>query len=392
MTRTRSQITSVSGPNEAQGKKTDSKPAKGRSWKGVKRGAEETETTKREASPAPKKTKMDSTSGVIERGHIYFFYRPRVQHESTESLDDVRNTHMLLVPRPPRFSVHDASKSTDETAGSAKQENADEDEPEMQVLAEGADAVPAPASTAPGSPPKHFRIVTIGKKHLPDPEVGGAGRDRRQTFWATVTSVGDDPHELEQSLGERTYETKTRGTRHVEPARLAARGAYAIVNNDPEVPSKRTTHFGYHISHPRVPGDVQKELGIGQAASFVLQVKNPLAPATGPQQVHSKGAAYPEEIMRGIFGKGGARGREAYGLRFARCEVPELLDYTGAEVLFIATSAGEEGLEASLGEGRGRALSELEEEESRQAVETLFKELDVDAAEFPTEPLKGEWI
>ncbi|KAG6896025.1 hypothetical protein C0992_010815, partial [Termitomyces sp. T32_za158] len=105
-----------------------------------------------------------------------------------------------------------------------------------------------------------------------------------------------------------------------------------------------------------------------------------------------KGAAYPEDILRGVFGKGGARGREAYGLRFVRCEMPELLDYQGAEMLFIATSAGEEGLETSLGEGRGRALSELEEEESREAVETLFRELDVDAAEFPAEPLEGEWI
>lgn len=126
------------------------------------------------------------------------------------------------------------------------------------------------------------------------------------------------------------------------------------MNNDPEVPSKRTTHFGYHISHPSELGDVQKDLGIGRAASFVLQVKNPLAPATGPQQVHSKGAEYPEDIMRSVFGKGGARGRESYGLRFARCEMPALLDYKGAEVLFIATSAGEEGLETSLGEGRGR--------------------------------------
>lgn len=38
------------------------------------------------------------------------------------------------------------------------------------------------------------------------------------------------------------------------------------------------------------------------------------------------------------------------------------------------------------------ALSELEEEESREAVETLFREIDVDAAGFPTEPLKGQWI
>ncbi|KAH0589760.1 hypothetical protein H2248_005478 [Termitomyces sp. 'cryptogamus'] len=78
--------------------------------------------------------------------------------------------------------------------------------------------------------------------------------------------------------------TRVRGTQHEEPARLAVCGAYAIVNNDPEVPYKHVTHFGYHISHPSSIGDVQKELVIGKAASFILQVKNPLAPTTGPQQ------------------------------------------------------------------------------------------------------------
>jgi len=91
----------------------------------------------------------------------------------------------------------------------------------------------------------------------------------------------------------------------------------------------------------------------------VLQVKNPLAPASTPQQAHSKPAEYPDWIMRDIFGKaakGGkqSRGRSSYGLRFASCETPELLDYKGAEILLIASQDGEEGLETSLGEGRGK--------------------------------------
>ena len=57
----------------------------------------------------------------------------------------------------------------------------------------------------------------------------------------------------------------------------------------------------------------------------MLQVKTPLPPATGPQQVRSKGAEYPERIMKDIFGKGEDRGRESYGLRFVSCEMPELL-------------------------------------------------------------------
>jgi hypothetical protein len=76
-----------------------------------------------------------------------------------------------------------------------------------------------------------------------------------------------------------------------------------------------------------------------------------------PQQAHTKGAQYPEWIMRDVFGMGGgagSKGREAYGLRFASCETPELLDYVGTQLLLIAAREGVEGLETSLGEGRGK--------------------------------------
>ena len=150
------------------------------------------------------------------------------------------------------------------------------------------------------------------------------------------------------------------GTRHEAPARLVGRGGYAIVNSEAETPSKRETHLGYHLSHPSPTelGEVQESLGIYSASSFILQIKNPLAPATGPQRPHSNAAEYPQWIMHDVFGsaseKGNqTRGREPYGLRFASCETPEMLDFEGAQLLLIASRVGEEGLEASLGEGRG---------------------------------------
>ena len=143
--------------------------------------------------------------------------------------------------------------------------------------------------------------------------------------------------------------------------RLVARGGYAIVNSETNTPSQRETHLGYHVSHPPLAelGEAQTSLGIYSASSFVVQVKNPLAPANTSQQVHSKPVEYPEWITRDIFGKTeghGKGGRESYGLRFASCETQELLDYKGAEVLLIAAREGEEGLEKSLGEGRGKGV------------------------------------
>lgn len=90
-------------------------------------------------------------------------------------MDDVARFQMLLVPGP--------SASTLSTA---------------------------PAQTI-GATKKHYRLISIGKKSLPNPNHGGSGRGRKDAFWATVTAVGDDMEALNQGLGEKTYETKTRG-------------------------------------------------------------------------------------------------------------------------------------------------------------------------------------
>jgi len=291
---------------------------------------------------------------------------------------------MLLVPRPPGFS-------TESAPGSTKPED---NEGDMKLLSAGADAVPAAEPTNESK--KHFRLVAIGKKTLPDPDAGGGGKGggRKETFWATVTTVGNDLNKLEEGLGAKTYETKTRGTRHQGPARLAARGAYAIVNKEAKTPSSRETHLGYHLSHPTPDsfGEVQQALGIHTASSFILQIKNPNAPNTSNARIGgSKKAEFSEEIMHDVFGAGGAKGRENYGLRFASVDRQEMLDYEGAELLFIAARSGEKGLEISLGEGRGEALAETGEHESSESIKQVFDELAMHSKNIPGDPLEGKW-
>ncbi|KAF4604991.1 hypothetical protein EYR40_003774 [Pleurotus pulmonarius] len=358
---------------------------------GDKRQVDNADELNSETEPPTKKNKADTSegddknavefvrqTGTIERGHIYFFYRPRVEMEEAHSIDDVQRLHMLLVPRPPKFSVFDGEKP--------KLDRDDTEDVDMAVLQEGADAVPAKATRDTFE--KHYRLITIGKKELPHP--GGTSR-RGRVFWASVTAVGDDLHLLEKGLGAKSYETKTRGTRHEEPSRLAARGVYAIVNNEPSVPSKAETHLGFFISHPKDMGEVQEALGIQKASSFVLQVKNPLAPNTsGVRTPSSKQVSYPNSIMKSVFGQG-TKGRESYGLRFVDCQTIELLEHEGAELLLIASRGGEEGVEASLGDGRGEALEELEEIEASESIGEVFRELALDQDEFPQGALKGEW-
>ncbi|KAJ7654352.1 hypothetical protein B0H17DRAFT_1099836 [Mycena rosella] len=318
--------------------------------------------------------------GTTERGHIYFFFRPRVQMDSPASLDDVKNLHMLLVPRPPKFGV-----AEDTRIASA------DDSKDMDVLPQGADAVPASAPLYASE--KHYRLITIGKKTLPDPGKSRRG-GRKESFWATVTAVGDDLDALEKGLSEKTYGTKTRGTRHDPPARLAARGCYALVNNDAQKPSAETTYLGYSLSHPAPAafGPVQTALGIHRAAAFVLQVKNPQAPASDGGASTTKHVVYPPAIMDGVFGQG-TRGRDATGLRFAPCTRPEMLDYKGVELLLIAVRGGEVGLEESLGEGRGEALAEAGEEDEVLTTREIFGELwGEEEGDMMPEALDGEWI
>ncbi|KAG8942129.1 hypothetical protein FRC03_003623, partial [Tulasnella sp. 419] len=228
-------------------------------------GGEEAEG-EAEAEPVKKKPKVadeveedrdqemsstDSSSGILEKGHIYFFYREKVGLEGTpEDIDDVAKFHMLFVVR-----------------GKTK-----------------------------------YRFVVIGKKRLPDREKSG-----REVFWGTVEKSGENLQELvgkkgegEGGLGEKSYETKTRGTRHIPPARLAGRGHYALfspqlAHDQQTTPSQRRTHLLYHLSHPDplTLGDVQKELSIHSSGSFILQIKNPTASDNATTATGGRGAGLP---------------------------------------------------------------------------------------------------
>lgn len=169
------------------------------------------------------------------------------------------------------------------------------------------------------------------------------------------------------------------------------------MNSQGRTPSSRETHLGYHLSHPSPEnfGEVQEALGIHQASSFVIQVKNPEAPNTAGANIGLSGnrkADFSQDIMKEVFGGGGGeKGRESFGLRFATLERREMLDYEGVELLLIAARSGDEGLETSLGEGRGEALAEVEKKESKESIAQVLKELAMDAREIPAEPLEGEW-
>jgi hypothetical protein len=152
---------------------------------------------------------------ILERGDLFFFYRPRVH-----SADDFE-----LVRGP-------------EDVGRA-----------FMIL----------RSHERGT----FRLVVLGRKRLP------AQRERE---WAQVERVGRREEDMSLELGLDVYETKTRGLRVQPPARTAGEGVYALVGHDGH------THLGYVLGVPERPGEVQDALEIRSEASYIVAVRNPEAP------------------------------------------------------------------------------------------------------------------
>jgi len=105
---------------------------------------------------------------TIERGSITFLYRPRVEEQNPERLEDVQRLLLLLAPDSAPFE----------------------------------------------------RLIAVGRKRVPRSE-------RHDRFWGFVDLVLT-PYDMNAALGAHVYGTKTRGLRHLPAARAFARGTYEI--------------------------------------------------------------------------------------------------------------------------------------------------------------------
>jgi hypothetical protein len=109
---------------------------------------------------------------VLERGNIFFAYRPRVEHDEARGIEDVQRLFVILEPEHHR----------------------------------------------------RYRRLIVGQKRLPSPE-------EKERFWGFVDRVGDRPEEVRNGLERETYRTRTLGWRLQPEARLAGEGVYGIVRH-----------------------------------------------------------------------------------------------------------------------------------------------------------------
>ncbi len=150
----------------------------------------------------------------VEKGDIYFFYRPRVNVEKVQSLDDIQRLHVVLVP------------DDQETA----------------------------------------RLFLVGKKRLPEITRGQSKSTAREWMMNDMTGKRKD---IGAALAPLEYDTRTRGEQEQGEAIPVGEGRYAIVERD------NGSRLAYRLTSPDKPGKAQEELGILAEASYVISVRNP---------------------------------------------------------------------------------------------------------------------
>ena len=110
---------------------------------------------------------------ILERGDIFFLYRPKLSATSVHGIDDVQRFFTVLKP--------DAKEV--------------------------------------------FRRVIIGRKHLPDIQ-------KHERTWGFVDLVTRSAEQLDEELDPQRYQTKTRGERLEPAARPAGEGVYLIARHE----------------------------------------------------------------------------------------------------------------------------------------------------------------
>jgi hypothetical protein len=192
---------------------------------------------------------------LLERGDIYFLYRPRIDTDKVQGLKDVER--FFIVMKPWRAHV--------------------------------------------------YRLIIVGRKRLPDPR-------EHNRFWGFVWRVFKDPTALNEELRAREYTTKTRGVRHLPPVRPAAEGIYAVVRHEShthlayviELPERqgqaeRELNIGREASYivavrnPEAPRPANAGLDTEHAARFPKKLQEKLsgrtfAPLDPPSFLDHEGA------------------------------------------------------------------------------------------------------
>ncbi|KAJ3119060.1 hypothetical protein HDU96_003235 [Phlyctochytrium bullatum] len=280
---------------------------------------------------------------VLERGRLFFFYRPRVSLHESHGIDDLQRFFFLMCPlSEAHWPAHGVKVEEGEEGG--KQEEREVGH-EKQARHEGRKVKKEEGEVQHQKTYETMeskcRLMMMGKKRFPK------GHER---FWGRVDHVGG-LDKAKEALGQKEYDTATRGHRVTESARMCGEGLYIIATK------RGSTHLAYVLEHPAEPGEVQEELGIEKQATYVMTVKVSTGlvscsinrDAKNPSTNLSRPVQIPQEHQH-LFGS----------RRFIPANPPSLLDTVGIEFLLIGAHAD---VVEDLGAEEGGDLVEAVEED-----------------------------
>lgn len=189
-------------------------------------------------------TQAHSDVSILEKGNIFFFYRPKEGISHPHSPNDFERAYFMLLP--------------------------DDQQHHQNRLFDVAHGV--------------FPWIKPGKA-LPE-----------ERDWAFVMDVNHDPKAVLQDLEKNVQSAPGPSGRRARPwARPAGEGRYALATHDGH------THLVYYLGMPKQPGTVQDELKVDQEASYIISVKQPYAPS---EIQLSEKPSYPADLRNMFDGHG----------------------------------------------------------------------------------------
>ncbi|KAF9366543.1 hypothetical protein BGX34_001088 [Mortierella sp. NVP85] len=322
---------------------TSSRSSKTDTDQQVKQETDESESVK------PKSPKEgDNEPRVIEKGHAFFFYRPKVDViDKPTGADDVQKLYMLLSP-------------DDAVGRPATEDMVGQQDPSSKFSHD--------------NKPNH-RLLVIPQKSLPSP-----GKGTKSRIWAFVDEASADLDKVENKLERYSYSTKTRGERTQQSARLIGEARYEIVIHHGH------SHFIYELEVPQQPTDVQQTFNISKEGQFLVQVKNPeiQTPATQRGQARyatlGEGAAKLPDHLQEKF-----RGIRKDWVRYTILDSTEFLDIPHVEIGLFAVNKDVKEEFTELVEALEAEVEEEEKEIEKEGSpeDHVYKELNLDESKVP---------
>jgi hypothetical protein len=280
---------------------------------------------------------QEATAEVLEKGDIFFFYRPKTKIVDEGNGGDVKSIEDIR-----RFFMVTANTTTAAVSKNEQEQQQFDGTNNKTPKEEGGSA--------------RFRLFVIGKKSLPEIRTTEARRSER--YWAKIGGMFENPQQLTSELLSDEF-------RKGDAARPVGEGKYAIVKHQDHA------ELAYVLEMPEEPGEAQRELGIEKEASYIVSIINPKVPVPQGYPSSEEPPNYPESILK-EFGENENFVSLARDLRF--------INFQNAQMILVGAREGRDVIEKEFG------IDIREEKETVHSAD-IFGKLKIEKDKVPTKPL-----